>query len=349
MALPVSAVGASNYCVGLFSEARSNAALRIQEKELPYTKRKQLTVGTWNMNYFFVAKPMPLTRPDVIQRTPNNNNSINRSREDVFRARKVLEDIDADVFVLTEVVGNYSSKALDPKGIYHHIIGNNAHHGEYLTVFLVRKTLNLSTRVYRNKKIEDQARIHRGLPVLALVAPGQTDPSLLLMGIHLKSKVSLEEEVFQKIKRREIHWLNEARKDLAKKYPQATFMVAGDFNLNIMRNPSIKIFQNHLVESMSAANKSDGVLFRTTQTYHIRGSREVVAKQLDGIFIDAHMKDQVFSSHVYRYKFGGKELQFADEKGNYWPYPQTLEDRILLPSDHFPVVMSYWLDKQTPQ
>lgn len=266
-----------------------------------------------------------------------------KSTEHFKRVGATLKEINADIMVLQEVINHKTLLRLQTDFLSSHEFiedfGNDPLGKD--TVFLIRKNLNLrfDRRFYRYPKWIDPTRpehpsllFPRGLPTL-FIKSDSGETLLILMGIHLKSKISRNDDPGSNIWRsRQIEELinivksfnQEARSDIP-------LILAGDFNGNLVNES----FSFHLKNMLGLHDVFDVIsprpseLDRITHTFHPQGEIATFA-QLDGVLVSKSLKTKVRNAFVYRYK---------NDLGETLPFPFSLEDREKNPSDHYPVVV----------
>jgi len=310
---------------------------------LSLAEKKKLIATTLNLNNFFVTYPDAKRFPQIEQTAPYKIPS--KSYKEVQAYRKVLDEIDSDLYVFQEVIGEYSSRALDPRGEYLHINSETSDITGSHTVFMVRKTLNAQARVIYPQSTDNRV-MPRGMPVLIIKAKDTNGkvieperPDLMVMGVHLKSQRGLEENVYNKIKAREIEALQRAHGELKKRFKEAPLMIAGDFNVDLMRNPHAIHLRKSLADSIDLTHPELGEKDRVTQVYIDEATGTYTANQIDGVFVTPSLADKLVDSFVHHYRdSAGKIKKYQDGRGNVLPFPTNRAYRDQEISDHNPIV-----------
>lgn len=166
-------------------------------------------------------------------------------------------------------------------------------------------------------------------------------PRLICFLVHLKSKLDLEGiDPYGNLRRAaEVETLVQIYKESKENFKDAHRMVIGDFN-GIARKqghePAFdKIYdETDLLNALEIAGLDEE--FSTTQVQFMRsGGRELL--QFDYIFLSEclHQSLVLDETYVYRYK---------NDMGIHSPLPTNFDEKLSMPSDHFPVVVTLDLD-----
>lgn len=159
-------------------------------------------------------------------------------------------------------------------------------------------------------------------------------PFCIFILAHLKSPLDPERIDSGGVARREaeLKTLVEIYRELNSRF-QVPVIVAGDFNGNASQHHTDKEFQ-YLYENTDLKDvlEIEQIPIPERCTFYlVRSGGKVEGRQIDYVFLSKlaqpHLKTG--SALVYRYK---------NELGNRPLQPTTLEEKLLLPSDHYPVV-----------
>jgi endonuclease/exonuclease/phosphatase family metal-dependent hydrolase len=260
----------------------------------------------------------------------------------VWGVAEAIRDIDPDIVLLVEVGGlesleNFNHYFLD--GTYDaHFVAGNARRGIDLA-FLVRKGLELKadTRSNRDFPIEVTGwtgkhveHFSRDVAELRLAeANGQL--RLILLLTHLKSQISTEDDIRGKDTRTaEAFALSELYRRRSIEHAGVPILVGGDLNAEIgslelepIRHTDLLDFQD-LLETPREE--------RITLV-HFDYSGSPAPLVFDYLFVSPGLANRIVreESYVYRYKnfYGVPD-----------PLPENRPQRWLMPSDHYPLVLT---------
>ncbi len=277
----------------------------------------------------------------------------NKPLKKILELRKIIQALDPDLVMLCEVGGpeslaNFNRLFLDSQYSTAIIEGNSDRNIDI--GFLIRKKLPFYFDLQSNKnrpinfnyahttlldKNPSSLSFSRDVAELKLFHSNRENPFLILLLAHLKSHLDPERVDPRGFTRRraELNTLLEIHQELRKTYPNTPQLVAGDFNGNASRYGTDEEFQNiyqqtQLEDVLEIAEiKPEN---RWTFCQVRLGGGRVDGKQLDYIFLTPDLKQKVKKSsvQVYRYK---------DEYGFEKDWPMTLEAKLELPSDHYPI------------
>lgn len=289
----------------------------------------------------------------------------NKSLVKTLWLAETLIDIDADIICLNEVGGQESIAnfaKLFLKGRYSpYLIEGNSDRGIDVG-YLVHKDFlsKLELRTHKDRPLkflyphEKEAPLHfedmgaekqikthyfsRDCAELRIFREGEDKPALIVLCVHLKSKLDPEGIDPEGRLRRQaetnalIQIYRELRAEFSSTVP---IIVAGDFNGHAkpgsMAEEFAELAATDLASVIDLAGH-EGEL-ASTQLQFIRGG-QVNGLQIDFIFISPDLKEHLVASstEVFRYR---SDLKVP------LPLPKTLEQRTYLPSDHFPVVATF--------
>lgn len=263
-----------------------------------------------------------------------------------------LLDMDADIVCMNEVGGQESLQnfaKLFLKGQYvPHLLEGNSDRGIDVG-FLVHKDFlaKLELRTHKDRPLdflyphERDGGSHltshyfsRDCAELRIHREGQEKPALILLCVHLKSKLDPEGIDPEGRDRREAEL-----KTLIKIYRElreetgAPILIAGDFNGCAKRSALAEEFRALVetdLESVIDLAGHDEEASATQLQFHRGGG--MTCLQIDFIFISPELKEQLTGAEVFRYL---SDLKIP------LPIPKTLEQRTYLPSDHYPVIATF--------
>lgn len=316
-----------------------------------------------NLFLLFDQKPHKnLTQYDEIQWQKLSNSIYeNKPLKKCFELQKALNEIQADIILLCEVGGseslsNFNEYFLDKKYSPALIEGNSDRNID--VGFLVKKDLNFYYDLLSNKhrpinylypherqsadtgypmKITSH-KLSRDCVELRLFERDREKPFLIFLLTHLKSRLDPERKDPGGQERRsaELKTVIEIYSELVKKYPQTPVSLCGDFNGDASKqtpDQEFKLIYDSTdledVLELSQIKKENRSTF-----FQIRNAGRSDGKQIDYCFINEPLKKflKKEACHVYRYK---------DEFGFNIDFPGTLDAKLQLPSDHYPVVFEF--------
>lgn len=277
----------------------------------------------------------------------------NKPLQKLIELQKVITEINPDILMLCEVGGeeslrNFNELFLDNQYFTALMEGNSDRNIDI--GFLIKKTLPFYFDLQSNKnrpinfnypqdtnpdKPFTSLKFSRDIVELKLFKQNRDNPFLIILLGHLKSHLDPEKKDSHGFERRkaELKTLLEIHKELTQTYPKTPQIIAGDFNGNASREHTEEEFRLiYETTKLEDVLHLQGVKPDRRWTFcQIRPSNKVDLKQLDYAFltpqIAAHLKAQ--SAFIYRYK---DEYGFEKDK------PLTLDAKLSLPSDHYPLV-----------
>jgi len=267
-----------------------------------------------------------------------------------------LTAIDADIVFVSEVGGEESLRNFAKyflRDTYPpHLIEGNSDRGIDIG-YLVKKDFphRVELRSYKNRPLKFQYPHEVGLEaprthyfsrdVAELrVFDGEASaaPKLVCLSVHLKSKLDPDGIDPEGKDRRtaELGALVEIYQDIRREFtPPVPVIIAGDFNGCAKRSQLAPEFQALLstdLESMQDILERDGEQAATQLQFARNG--QIQCLQIDYVFMSPELKPLLLpeSSEVFRYR---SELNVA------LPLPKSLDQRLAMPSDHYPVVAAF--------
>lgn len=301
-----------------------------------------------------------------------SNASIpNKSLSKTLRLAEALLHIDADLVCINEVGGlesleNFSKLFLSDRYAPHLIEGNSDRGID--VGFLLKRGFRLEAelRTHKDRPLdflypherqsnlfyqdspEKQVKTHyfsRDCAELRLLRPGSERPVLVVLLVHLKSKLDPDGIDPQGFERRqaefktlmeiykEIRGIDERRVGTdGALQPPPPVLVVGDFNGCARRDNLSREFSELTATDLHCAIESCGISGSeaATQMQFQRGGT-IYFLQIDFILVSEELRSRLVKpgTHVHRYH---SDLKIP------LPLPTTLDQRLHLPSDHYPVV-----------
>ena len=293
-----------------------------------------MKIAEWNLENFYIL--MDKYNNQNIEEMSNeewtslsiSTTIPNKHLQKVLDAQKVIQEIDADVYVFTEVGGRDSlanfNKYFLEENYWYYLKHGNSNRGIEIG-FLVNKRLDYKTEIHSNKdiKLENGKKFSRNIAELRLSKKDKLE--MIILGVHLKSKHSREDD-FQGMRQREMELkalrthINKLEEEL-----KVPVIVAGDFNCT-MDEPELKNFSKglkefHKIKKSSIEESCTHVHFSTTR----------VLNQLDYIFTTKNLRYKLKDCYTYRFK---------NEYGDILGLPDRIVEKKWNPSDHYPLVLT---------
>jgi endonuclease/exonuclease/phosphatase family metal-dependent hydrolase len=287
----------------------------------------------------------------------------NKPLQKCLALAKTLKDINADIFMLCEVGGFESLKNFNDLflgGTYSPVLTEGNSNRNIDVGFLVRKNLGFYFDLQTNKHRlinylypHERQSIQHNYPVstvkppflshkfsrdvaeLRLFEKDVNKPFLGILLTHLKSRLDPEGIDPGGFERRqaELKTLIGIYQEFVQKHPEVPLIVAGDFNGNAtFANPDEEFKPLYEHTQLRDILEISGVAVESRSTfYQVRNTSRTEGRQIDFCFLTPgaakYLKEK--SSSVYRYK---------DEFGMDLGVPMTLDAKMRLPSDHYPLV-----------
>lgn len=282
----------------------------------------------------------------------------NKGLRKTLEVAKTLTDINADIIMLAEVGGLESLKNFNKhflSNAYSEILVEGNSDRNIDVGFLIKKPIpfyfDLISHKNRDLKflyshertsqLTDYPpqnvthKFSRDCAELRLFKSDVNKPSFIILLTHLKSPLDPEKIDPHGTERRtaELKACVEIYEELKKEFPICPVIMAGDFNGNASRihtDPEFKtLYERTDLEDVLQISK---VPVEQRATYlQIRQGQKSDSRQIDYCFLskELHSMVKVKSTQVYMYK---------DEFGSNLLRPTTLEQKLALPSDHYPIV-----------
>ncbi len=261
----------------------------------------------------------------------------NKSKDKCTMLSNTILELDADIVMVTEVGGfesldNFSRHLL--KGQYTPLsLPSNSDRGIDLG-YLVKKSLpyNYKLVTHVNYPLPAPA-LKFSRDVLMLEIYQREELKLILLLVHIKSKLDLRRSDFEGRSRRihEVRGLIDIYQKLSVQFPKIPILVGGDMNGHAGEKDTEEEFRQiyeltDLKDIAFLAGIPEDERF--SYVYFNRGGNRF-EQQIDYLFISERFKDRIIPAGCYfpRYKnLSGLPL----------PIPKRLEQKNILPSDHYP-------------
>lgn len=261
----------------------------------------------------------------------------NKSKEKCLMLAHTIKEAEADIVMVTEVGGpeslhNFAKYVLDDQYLAMSL-PSNSDRGIDLG-YLVKKSLAY--------KVEMHTHIDYPLPypakrfsrdVLRLDLKNEDKVEMILLLVHIKSKLNLRGEDFEGRTRRslEVKGLLEIYGNLAHSHPDIPILIGGDFNGHAGETDTEEEFKSiyqdtDLKDIAYLTNLPEEDRF--SYIYFNRGGNRFV-QQIDYLFLSERFSHLLEKTECYfpRYKtITGAPL----------PTPTRVEQKNTLPSDHYP-------------
>ena len=297
-----------------------------------------MKITSWNLENFFVLmdryKNQDINKIDNFEweSFSSSINTKNKHLGKVEEIAKIIKEIDSDVYLLQEVGGfeslkNFNKYFLNNEYLVYLNEGNSKR--GICVGFLIKKKFKnrIKFKTNKNLRLNNGSRIQRDFAQVSLFDENN-NLLYVFLNVHLKAQRTSEND-FNGITQRE-NELN-ALKDIALKLKnelQVPVIIGGDFNIDLSTN-----YENNGINldfiDFQDLKKSD-IEERCT---HIFFSSHRVLNQLDYLLVSNDDKDKIIlaDSLVYRFK---------NEYGDNLGLAESLFEKQLFPSDHYPVILS---------
>lgn len=263
----------------------------------------------------------------------------NKSKEKCQILASTIKEADADIVMVTEVGGpesltNFAKYVLGDE-YYALSLPSNSDRGIDLG-YLIKRTLPYTVDIHSHIDYQLPYPAKRfSRDVLRLDLKSGDSIAMILLLVHIKSKLDLRKADFEGRTRRvlEVKGLIEIYKDLSTKYPDIPVLVGGDMNGHAGEKDTEEEFKQIYEQTdlkdiayLAGIPEED----RFSYIYFNRGGNRFV-QQIDYLFIAERFSERLNMSECYfpRYK---------NLTGSPLPIPKRMEQKNVLPSDHYPFV-----------
>lgn len=263
----------------------------------------------------------------------------NKSKEKCQILGNTIIESQADIVMMTEVGGpeslsNFAKFVLNDE--YTSLtLPSNSDRGIDLG-YLVKKNLPFSTRLKTHVKYKlpfPARRFSRDVLRLDLFQDEKLVMAFLL--VHIKSKLDLNKSDFEGRSRRihEVKGLLDIYQALTKEYPDVPVLVGGDMNGHAGEKETEEEFrQIYATTDLKDIAYLSGIPEeeRFSYVYFNRGGNRF-EQQIDYLFLSEKFRNRIVAENCYfpRYK---------NLTGAPLPIPKRMEQKNILPSDHYPFV-----------
>lgn len=286
----------------------------------------------------------------------------NKPLKKTFEIAAALKEIDADVIMLCEVGGyeslkNFNQLFMDDAYSPCLIEGNSERNID--VGFLIRKKMPFYFDLQSNKnrpinylypherqslahgypvkggKVTTSHKFSRDVAELRFFKQDKEKPFLIILLAHLKSRLDPERIDPNGFERRqaELRTLLEIYKELNTVHPDLPMLVAGDFNGNASSVNTDEEFKDiytttplkDVLEVAHVAPESRATF------YQVRNGARAEGKQIDFAFLSPSLQTYLKQNSTFVYRF-------KDEMGMERDIPRSMEAKLNLPSDHYPLV-----------
>ncbi len=261
----------------------------------------------------------------------------NKSKEKCVLLGNTIRDADADVVMITEVGGpesleNFARFVLNDDYLAF-CLPSNSDRGIDLG-YLVRRTLPYEVRLtgHTDYRLPEPARrFSRDVLKLELLNDGK--PCLIALLVHIKSKLDLRRTDFEGRTRRilEVKGLLEIFKAARAAHPDVPILVGGDMNGHAGERDTEEEFKaiydtTDLRDIAYLAGIPDEERF--SYIYFTRGGNRFV-QQIDYLFLEERWRGLLVPGECYF-------PRYRNLTGAPLPIPRRMEQKNILPSDHYP-------------
>ena len=257
------------------------------------------------------------------------NLDTNKDPQKINAVFKKIREEKAEIVVLQEVIDvNLFRKLVNDKLNDRYLIFMGQNDGIHKNAVLIRKDLNYDVEHYSHRNIPTDRRdngelFYRDVPVVVLKDKTSGESVMAIATVHLKAGVddfSIEHRLI------ELKTLGKISDYYVKKKKVKNFIVAGDFNKDLLRfNYDEFLSSRKFREVLSGAPRNR----RATHVFYRQGDGTPVFRQIDAIFYT-----------------GGLRLKFsrADHGGRPFGRNKSREERINRESDHIPIIAKFILN-----
>lgn len=260
----------------------------------------------------------------------------NKDLEKVTLLANLFNHHSPDLIMLTEVGGKESLENFNKYFLNDQytvlIEASNSDRGIDLG-YLVKKELPLKPELisHTKAKLENGKKFARGVFELRLLDSNHK-PKLITLLTHLKSKLDLKKQDFEGRTQRvsEVKYLRKLHRDLSNQFPSVPVLVCGDLNAIIYKDetePELKALleKTYLLDIFEIDDRD--LEERITYCY-FDSRRDRYDMQLDYILIPQKFHSMINTDESYVISFF-PEVPIE--------YPNSLQEKLALPSDHFPI------------
>ncbi|RYZ57813.1 MAG: hypothetical protein EOP07_08810 [Proteobacteria bacterium] len=329
-----------------------------------------LKIMEFNAQDFFLQLEYPMSREAILNISDEQWKLLGKDDiylkplSKIKRIADLIHEVNPDIVCLCEIGGFESLELfahvfLDDAWIPYLLEGNSNRGIE--SGYLVKKSLPWTSRIKSHKNwplpflypheidpvtyhlaataapyydlaVPKDRRLSRDIPALILESEGRV--RLVILLVHLKSGfdtagVDLEGKVRRGAELKALLAIYQSfRQELG---PDVPILMTGDFNGRAGRHDTaqefLPLYENELFEDVLEI-KEVPQYERISQMTFVK--RNLIAQQLDFLFVTKDLSHRVKSAFVYRYRFAEEDKEIM--------LPTSFRDRTQLPSDHYPLV-----------
>lgn len=288
---------------------------------------EKLKFLSFNLENFFLAP-----HPGALLKDPKK----------IQKIASLIQDSQCDVCLLQEIGGDDSLRRFVAEHLNNEfdlIMGKSADSRGIKQGTLIRKSLKFQ---YEQRDLSDLRwtdPIHgkedvlfpRDVPIVILKSE-KGNPIAAFLNVHLKSKIPRNGDPESRILREAqvgglTMAINRMKQEFGARFP---IVLGGDLNGKFNTENEFRALYRYakMDDAFNIAGETS-FLDRISHTYHPRGNPRQVGQ------IDAFLVSPITREYIAKVK----TLRYVDETGNQLPLPQSQQDRLLNPSDHFPIVL----------
>lgn len=327
--------------ISIQSISSNNCNQRLIDKEatstrLPLSERHYLRLMTFNLYNFSYSTQNPKDRSRALQL----GHIMTSAQPDVILLQEVLREKE-----LIRFNDDVLSNAYEPFFISG--IDNSSHH----LAFLVRRSLKANimllshiTLSWKSPNNYHETPIFiRDFPMLHLSTADKT-VSLFIGNHHgVSSKDYRSTKDTELLRAKQVEAIRKIAHALGEIYrhPSPQVIIGGDFNFSFYNNPIARDLTSELKDAFSLGGNPIGLKQRTTYVrFDDFGPHEEV---IDGFFVSPNTK----VNKIKVQRFSRTNNKTGQEIIH--PIPQTLDERLLQPSDHYPVILDIKIESPEPK
>lgn len=339
-----------------------------------FSERRWRFISFNTENFFVYLDEPPAKDPrlmsDVEWSRLSRSTLENKSLSKILDIARAVEDLDPDVMMLSEVGGreslaNFSRYFLKDKYVPH-LIEGNSDRGIDLG-FLVRRSLPLKYDLisHKNRKLDflypheklsketgythlrsgrvTSHRFSRDVLELRCYAESQYGgtaeddvPEFVLMQVHLKSPLDKDriDPGGRDRRKAELEMLVRIYGEVKAEFPSTPVFISGDFNGVVFGSFEDPEFEAMRTTDLKCCLDLAGIPQDERFTWmYLNNRRPGMYRQIDFILMPDSLKERVDKNETWVYRF-------RDEQGMNRTIPRNQNEKRLLPSDHYPVVLT---------
>ncbi len=298
--------------------------------------------------------PIPLDLDDTKWAKHSASTRELKSLQKLFGIKRLIEQTDPDLVLLCEIGGeeslkNFNHYFLDSKFSVALLEGNSDRGID--VGFLIQKRIGAFFDIQSNRtrnidplgradapeniRRNPLNRFSRDVAELRFFTHTRDKPSLVLLLTHLKSPLDPDQTDPNGFKKRtlEVKAMIDIYEEIEKELgPNANIVVAGDFNgIAQKHRPDVEFQEIYQRTGLQDVLELAGVSLQNRNTFfHFKNSGPTEGRQIDYCFLSPNLHSHLKAESV-------RIESFRDPLGHPIAFPKTLEQKNLLPSDHFPI------------